>query len=205
MNPELTPEQQAQLNNWVGQRDSILKEIANARVEEEKLNTSNKNLSQSNTEIANKIQQGIGRLEEIDRREAERKTLVSAEVAGLETKKTGLETTVTSLESDVKSLGERKSELLRDVANITGFHDHVFEKVNSMEGIVSKVVGISSENATKITQILESAGVALQKVVDVADRNVEKTNKVILDIPQMLVDIHKGVMEKRTIIKVRPK
>lgn len=201
---ELTPEQQAMLNTWVGQRDSVLKEIANARVEEEKLLTSNKDLSQSNTEIANKIQQGIGRLEEIEKHEAERKNLVSSELVTLESKKTALETTITSLEGDVKQLGENKTELLRDVANITGFHDHVFEKAHGLVGIISESITVSQETGQKIVALLEAAGVELQKVIDVGEKNVDKTNKLVLEIPQLIVDLHKGVIERRTITKIRP-
>jgi FtsZ-binding cell division protein ZapB len=203
MNPEITPEQQKQLDSWAAKRDSILAEIAVAEDTKSKLLSTNTNLTQSNTEIADKIQQGIGRIEEIEKKEEERKHLVSSELAELETKKTRLETTVTSLQGDVKELEDKKSSLLRDVANITGFHDHVFEKVNNLEGIVSKTIAISSENAKEIVSILQSAGAELKKVIDVGEANVEKTNKVIIELPKIVVDLHRDIMERRKINKVR--
>ena len=203
MNPELTPEQNKQLETWAAKRDSILAEIAVAEDIKSKLLSTNRNLAQNQTELAEEIQQSKGRLQILKEQEEERATLISKDVADLEVKKTGLESTVTSLQSDVKELEEKKTSLLRDVANITGFHDHVFEKVNNLEGIVSKAVGISEENAKKIVEILNAAGAELQKVIDVGERNVEKTNRVILEIPKMVVDIHRSVIERRQFNKVR--
>lgn len=203
MNPEITPEQNKQLETWAAKRDSILADIAVAEDNKSKLLSTNKELAQSNTSIAEEIQQSKGRLQVLKEQEAERATLVSKEVADLEVKKTGLESTVTSLQGDVKELEDKKSSLLRDVANITGFHDHVYEKVNNLEGIISKTIGISDENAKKIVGILNAAGTELQKVIEVGEKNVEKTNKVILELPKIVVDLHRSVIEKRQFNKVR--
>lgn len=196
-------EQTKQLDSWAAKRDSILGEIAVLRTEKEKEKTEVTNLAQSKTSIYNDIQQGIGRLEEIKKQEAERASLLPKEISDLEVKKTGLETNVTALQGDVKELEEKKSSLLRDVANITAFHDHVHEKALGLENIVATNLGLSDENSKKFIEILNTAGLELQRVIDIGEQNVEKTNKMIGEIPKMIVEMHRGIIERRNINKVR--
>jgi len=65
---EITPEQQKQLDSWAIQRDTILKEISDANTEKDNLTKGNIILAESNTEISNKVQQSVGRLEELDKK-----------------------------------------------------------------------------------------------------------------------------------------
>lgn len=203
MNLEITQEQQKQLDSWAAKRDSILSEIAVVEDINNHLNSTNKELAQSNSTLIEEINQVKGRIEELKIKEGERASLLPIEIASLEAKKTVLETTITALEGDTKELEIKKSSLLHDVANITGFHDHVFEKVNNLEGIITKTISISSENAKEIENILIMAGNELKKVIEVGEINVEKTNKVIEEIPKMIVDIHRGVIERRNISKIK--
>jgi hypothetical protein len=135
--------------------------------------------------------------------EDERASLLPKEISLLETKKTLLETTITALQSDVKELEGKKSGILHDVVNITAFHDHVHEKATELEGIVAKNLGVSDENSKKLIEILNMAGLELQKVIDIGERNIEKTNKMISEIPKIVVDLHRSVLERRIINKNR--
>ncbi len=197
MEPTLTPEQKKQLISWVSQRDSILLDIADKRTESEKLTTKNKELASSNTEIADKIQQSIGRLVELDKKEEERAKLITGEVANLIVEKSTLQSEVSSLKSEISVLIETKKNLHDDIASITKIHEAVFARTSDIERIVSETIKISSSNASDIKNILVEASIELKKVIDIGKENVAVTNKAIQEIPKMIVDIHKDVLERR--------
>lgn len=197
MEPTLTPEQKKQLNSWVSQRDSILLAIAEKKTESEQLTVKNKELASSNTEIADRIQQSVGRLAELDKKEEERGKFVTAEVASLEVRKSVLQTEVTSLEGDIVVLTEKKKNLGDDISAISKIHEAVFARTGDIERIVGETVKINSSNAQEIKNILGEAGIELKKVIDIGEKNVDVTNKLILEVPKLIVDIHKDVLERR--------
>lgn len=203
MDQILTLEQKEQLNSWVSQRDIILLDISSKRVEQEQLIVVNKNLSDSNTEIANKVQQSIGRFEELEKKEKERGLLIIPEIAELSIEKSVLQTQISDIRKEMILLEDKKSNLLRDIENLSAIHDKVFEKVNGLEALVENIVAVNSENTTKINNILIAAGTELQRITAIAAINVDKTNMVIMELPKMMVDIHQDILERKMIIKKR--
>ncbi len=193
----LTLEQNKQLSSWASQRDSILIEIARKKEESEKLVKINNDLGISNTEISNKIQQSIGRLLELDKREEERAMLVSAENAALISRKSILQTEVSSLELEISALKENKKNLHDDIQSITKIHESVFARTSEIERIVGETVSINSANAREIKNILVDAGIELKKIIDIASENVDVTNQAIQKIPKIIVDLHRDVVERR--------
>ncbi len=191
------------LKSWVSQRDALLTEISNKKCEKDKLNEECINLSDSSTEITTKIIESRGRLDELTKKEEEFSKVIKTDTAYLILEKTDLQTKNEGLKIENKLLEEKKNGLLQDVANITGFHDHIFEKVNNLEGIVSKTIAISTDNAKEIESVLRSAGAELKKVVDIGEANVNKTNKLVLEIPKIIVDLHRDIIERRKINRVR--
>jgi len=200
MNP-LLPEQQKQIDSWVSQRDSILLDISIKREESAKLIERNKELASSNTEIADKIQQSEGRLIELSKKETEMAGFTTIENSELKTEKSKLEEEVYRLKISESHLILRKEELNADIEAITKIHGSVFKHVGVIEQIVGETVKINSQNAREIKNILVEAGNELIKIIEVAEKNVEVTNRAIVEIPQIILDLHKSVLERRIINK----
>ncbi len=198
---EITPEQKRQLYSWADQRDEILKDISNKKNESERLTKINNDLCDSNTEVSNKIQQSIGRLQELDRQEVNRATFVLKGVAELDEKKSILQTEVSSLEFDIIELTGNKQSIIDDIHLITKIHETVFTRASDIERIVSETVIMNSSNSREIKNMLVEAGAELKKVIDVGKENVAITNKAISEIPKMIVDIHRDVIERKLINK----
>ncbi len=198
---DITPEQQKQLSSWVSQRDAILVDIGNKRTESERLTDTNKALGLSSAEISNKIQQSIGRLEELDRQEINRATFVLRDVADLDDRKSILQTEVTNLKVERDLIEDQKDSLLEDIANLSVIHDKIFEKTNGLESIIGNMTSISSKNATEINNILISAGEELQKIIDINRQNVVETNAVINKLPKMIFDLQRDIIERKQLNK----
>jgi len=191
--------------SWVGQRDAILVEISNLREENKKLSEENISFSDSNTEISDKIKKSEGKLEELIKKEEEFSTLIKSDNAVLKVEKSELQTTNQGLKTENNLLEEKKKGLLMDIANLSSIHENIYEKTNGLESLVGGIVKVSSDNATVINRMFESAATNLQKVIDIGEKNVDKTNKLVLDIPKIIVDLHRDVVERRRISRIRPK
>ncbi len=203
MDPLLTPEQNKQLTSWASQRDAILIDIGNKKTESEKLTVTNHQLADSNTDISNKIQQSIGRLQELDRQEVNRVAFVLKDVASLDEQKSILQTEVSNLEEKIDELEEKKESLKTDIESITKIHEAVFSRTSEIERIVSETVKINSTNAHDIKTILVEAGIELKKIIDIGRENVEVTNRAINQIPKMIVDIHRDVVERKKAARIK--
>ncbi len=206
MDSQLTPEQKRQLDSWAAQRDSILRDIGEKKTESEKLTVTNVQLAASNTEISNKIQQSIGRLEELDKQEAKRTAFTTLENANLNVEKSILQTEVSSLKSEISSLSTIKEGLKSDIESVTKVHEAVFSRASEIERIVGETVKLNSTNASEIKTILVDAGIELKKIIDIGRENVEVTNQAILKLPKIVVDLHRSVIEKQKIprAKIQP-
>lgn len=203
MENSLTPEQKLQLGSWASQRDSILQEIAEKRVENEKLIEANKNLALSNTEIANKIQQSIGRLEEITKKEKEYISLITLDKADLISEKSVLQSDISYLKKEIELLKENRSVLIENNETLNNTYNKVFIRVSDTENIIEEVVRINSENAREVENILITAGSELKKVVDINSELVAKTNVVINKLPEIIFDIQRDIMERKTLNRVK--
>lgn len=201
MNEPLTPEQQRQLDSWASQRDGILLDIANKKTENESLTVTNKNLAASNTEIADKIQQSIGRLEELEKREQAQATLTTSENAVLVSEKSILQTENFALKEENRCLEENKESRLSDIAILTDIHDKVFERINGLESIIGGIVTISSQNATEIVNLLIAAGGELKKIIDINRQNVVETNVVINKLPKIIFELQRDILERKELNK----
>ncbi len=196
---ELTPEQKKQIDSWTDQRDRILKDISDKKDGSERLTKTNNYLSESNTEIANKIQQSIGRLNELDRQEVNRATFVLKDVVVLDEKKSILQTEVCSLESDIIELTEKKDNLIKDISSITKTYETVFSRSGEIERIVSETAKINSSNARDIINMFNEASIEFKNIIDIGRENVAVTNRVIAEVPKMIVDIHRDIIERKKI------
>lgn len=200
---DFTPAQKKQLDNWAIERDLVLAEISINRIENERLEKINKDLAASNTEIADKIQQSLGRLEEMTIREKELDTLVSIESAELSTQKSELQASITGLMKEIGLLKENKSLLVESIEVLTQIHDRVFNRVSGLEKTLGEITQVSSTNTKEIESILIAARTELQRITDISAINVEKTNAVIHELPRIIFELQRDILERKKFNKIK--
>jgi len=191
MDTEITPEQQGQLVTWAGKRDEILLEISNLQTVKEGLKKVNLNLADSNTDIENRMNVILGRIEELKNKEKELPELILKSVASLRSEKSNLETEVACNTRIVKLLEGQKTSLKEDVAFALKAFEAIKGDALSLEKVVGHVTEVSAGNETKINSIVENLKVSLGEMVEVNKKNVAETNVVINKVPAMLVELQK--------------
>lgn len=193
-----TPEQNNQLKSWASERDSILSEIANLRTESSVLKVKNDNLAQSNTEIADKINLSLGRLAELEIKDAEMVSKVSSDISGLTTEKAALQSEVSSLKNEIETLNSKKDNIIQTINFATDVYGKVFERTNLLDRVIGHVVTVSDENIAKVNNLTANLSESIQKVLDVNEANVEKTNYVITELPKIFFAMQKHAPIKKT-------
>lgn len=203
MNEELTQEQKQQLVSWVSQRDSILVDIANKRVEQEQLTLSNKNLAASNAEIQGSISRSIGRLEELDKLEKEYEEIVSTTLATTLVQKTQLETEIQGLKKEISLLECERITLVGMFGDLKEIHAQYSKDANDINRAVGETVQKNSQMTTEISNLLITLKDEIKKVIDVNTANVEKTNVVINDLPRIIFDLQRELFERKKFNKIK--
>ena len=188
---EITPEQKGHLKTWAGQRDAILLEISNLQTAKEKLVTSNKEMADSYSDTNDNLNQVIGRIEELKKKEAELPLLISKEIASLQSRKNCLETEITNLSKLVEVLSTQKTSLEKDVSSALATFTVVKDEAITLDGVVDHVVRVSKNNETFINDLVKKLGKSLEEIIEVNKKNVSETNVVIDKLPRMLVEAQK--------------
>jgi chromosome segregation ATPase len=195
---EITPEQNNQLKTWAGQRDSILLEISNLQTAKEKLVTSNKEIAEAYSDTEKNMNQVIGRIEELNKKEVELHLLISKEIASLESRKTCLETEITNLTKLVEVLSTQKVSLEKDISSALATFTVVKDEAITLDGVVDHVVRVSKNNIIIIDDLVKKLATSLEEIIEVNKKNVSETNVVIDKLPRMLVEIQKrGLINKK--------
>jgi len=188
---EITPEQKGQLKTWAGQRDALLLEISNLRTAKEALVTSNKEMAHSYSNTNDNMNQVIGRIEELKKKEAELPLLISKEVASLQSRKNCLETEITNLSKLVEVLTVQKTSLEKDVSSALATFNVVKDEAITLDGVVDHVTRVSKNNVTLIDGLVAKLARSLEEIIEVNKKNVFETNVVIDKLPRMLVEAQK--------------
>lgn len=199
----LLPEQKKQLASWAEQRDQILTSIADKKVEEASLVASVNNLSESKSKLIVEIHQSEGRIDELKKKEEEFKVLISAENAVLREEKARLQGEIPGLEKEIALLKKNRDEVVESISVASTLFERVFGKAGKIEELITSIVKVASDNAVTVRDTMTAAGVELQKVIDIGEQNVEKTNRLVLDIPRIIVDLHRDILERRVIARNR--
>lgn len=200
---ELNPEQKKQLKVWTEQRDEILREISVSGTERDVLKKSNIELTASNTEVSNKIQQGLGRLEQIKIQEEERKNLVSKDILDLEERKTILETRVSGLSGDVKDLILQKNDITTDIKNLSEVHTELFSKVSFLHEIIDLVKKTTSESVSDFNAFFVALKTSVQEIIDLNSENVKETKVVLEALPKAILQFRRPVQLIRPVLNKR--
>jgi chromosome segregation ATPase len=196
---ETTPEQKANLETWAGQRDALLSEISSLQNQKEKLEEVVKNAAASYTDIETSCNQVLGRIVELNRKEAELPLLISKEVASLQSQKTVLESEITNLTKLVGVLKEQKESLEKDVSLAISNFDILKSEAMVLDKIIDHVTAVSEKNSHEITNIVSDLKISLKDLIDINQKNVTETNQVLDKLPRMLVELQKTKLIKNKI------
>ncbi len=194
---QITPQQRKQILVWVEERDNLLSELSNLRTEKESALKHNEALGQSNLEIEGRINIGLGRLEEITKKEEESCKNISKELADLIDQKSSLQTEITNLEKIVIMHSSHINTLKQTIEMLTLVHDKVFDRTNALEQVVDYVKKISDENLNKADKMFHLLKKSIQELININTKNVNETNDVIQKIPGIILEYRKP---DRTII-----
>jgi chromosome segregation ATPase len=188
---EITPEQKAYLATFAGQRDAALLEISTLQVSKEKLEKANKELADSYTDTEIRMNQVIGRIEELKKKEAELPLLISRDIVSLESQKTFLATEITNLSKMIEVLTVHKASLEKDIYSALNTFESVKNQTAILEKIVDHVTKVSGENERDINSLVSELKASLKDLVDINQKNVTETNQVLDKLPRMLVELQK--------------
>ena len=203
MNEEFSPEQKNNLSSWAGQRDAILLDIANQRTEQEKLKLTNKSLAESNTEIQDKINVGLGRLEELDKKEKLYEEIISTNLSDSLVQKSQLQSEITGLKNEIGLLFSQKETLVDLILNLTSIHNKLSESAVETEKMIGAVTQVNSDNAKELQNLLIEVKNQVKQIIDVNESNVAKTNVVINDLPKIIFDLQRELFERKQFNKIK--
>ena len=196
---QITLEQKKQLNVWSSQRDILLGEISELTVKKENLEKKNIELADSKTEIIEKINKTIGRLEELDKKEELYKEIISNQVFELEKTKTILETEVFNLKKEIILLDPQKENLIKDISFLTSTHDAVFARTGMLLEIVENVTKVNSSNMKEIENSIDTIKDKTNQIINLSTEGIENHNAVLRDIPKLFVELQKKSLIRQKI------
>lgn len=188
---EITPEQKNNLKTWAGQRDFLLSEISNLRNQKEKLILENQSISNSYTDVESRMNQIIGRIEELKEKENEIANIISKENSYLEKEKTVLQSEISNLTKMIDVLKSQKQSLEEDIKSQLFTFETVKSESLLLENVLGSLVTINNKNVSDINSLINNLGNSLNEIIEVNKKNVYETNIVIDKLPKMLVEIQK--------------
>lgn len=198
--PPFTPEQVEQLQTWASERDTVLNEIAQAKIERDILVAQNKALADSNSDLSTRLIQTTTRIEERELKEKDLANKVSSETADLLVLKSQLQTEISALKSEVATLFNEKQNLVKDIEIAKDTNMRISTNANLLNYVVDHVTKVSQSNRQEINQLMEDLKKEVQEVIDLNVSNVEKTNYVINELPHIFFALQRHVPIKKTAI-----
>lgn len=200
---EFTAEQKDQLKTWSEKRDDSLLEIQKLKIITEKLETKNKELSVSNSDIESRMKVTQGRIIELKKVEKDVPKVISKEIAVMKTEKTRIESEIQNLEKILRILEVDKDSIDNDIEKSLHTFNIVKSETLLLGKVVDKVTSTSEENARKINLLVSNLAASLEDIVSVNKKNVYQTNIVIEKLPAIIMELQrKGLIKNRqTIIK----
>lgn len=200
MNEEqITPEQKEQLSNWSIQRDTLLNEIANLTNEKETLSKANTEIALSSIDISNRIEQSKGRMEELDRQEADYINIISVEIPGLESQKTKLETEIPNLKEEIGVLSGKKDALTKDISFLIKIQEEVFNRTGILEKVVENVTNVSSANVKELDNAVISITEKVKEILVLSDTNLKAHTEILNEIPKLFVELQRQTLTRQKI------
>lgn len=204
MNPEqISPEQSQQIISWVGQRDSLLREIAVAKDELSKVQEMNRNLAESNTEIQNSINRSLGRKEELQNQEKENGLQISKVISGLLIEKSNLQSEVSNIKTELLILSEKKDELIKTIDTLSGIYEKSINFIELSTKTISELSHLNSDNIIETERLFDSMKLKIERVIESSDENYEKAQRVMIELPKIVFDLQRNILERKHLNKIK--
>lgn len=194
---QFTPDQKSKLVSWAEQRDTILREIGNAKIELDSINLSKKDAAISHTEISGRISEAKGRLAEIDAAEDRYRLSIATDIAELIARKSRLESEIETKTVELKSIDEKKNLIIEMITTLTNVHDKVFDRATAMDALIGHVVEIAQKHVSDTNGFMRNLGNAFQKMIDRGELNVKQTNIVLEKLPKYIFELQRPIPVRR--------
>jgi len=194
-----TEEQNEKLVTWAQQRDALLLENSNLQIENEKLQSIGKELANSNTDIETRMNEIVGRIEELKIKEVELQPLISKDIASLKAEKAAIEAQIPLLEKILEDLALKKSSLQTDIGFALSTFEIIKDEALLLDKVVDRVTLVSAGNVEKIDLLVSNLATSLEEIIEVNRKNVFETNVVIEKLPKMIMEAQKhGLIKNKT-------
>jgi uncharacterized coiled-coil DUF342 family protein len=196
---ELTAEQIAQLGSWAGQRDAILSEINALRTERDKLDKENQEIANSSSSITNNLNQTIGRLDELTKKENDLVYTVSKNVSELQIKKTELEKQNEALEARINFFSEKEKELKDRLLFLSDTIGKLEGKSDEVTKIVSEIDKAGTSLTKKMNEAFASADIFVSSIATETEEHIGKINEAASNLNKTFVELNRKSLVKETI------
>lgn len=188
----MTEDQVQSLKTWAEERDALLHQIAGLSNTKNTLLEETKVLGIAKSALQDDIASSNGRLEELNKKEQERISLISLDVYEKQQEKNLLENDLALLKKDVETLLSTKESINSDFLVYIPLYEKISKQIVSLQEIINTVVRVSQEN-TKDFNVLISAFSKIikdvlgeleqvsgfsEKIQEVTRLNIESANNV---------------------------
>lgn len=200
-----TPAQTKVIETWTEQRDALLREIGVLQTEASDLAKNNREASAAFTDIQNRILKAEGRLAEIERFEEQRKTLVSAEVAELEARKSKLEAECIERERAVEVAAAKEFESFAKITSLADAASKWEGQANILTETVGTIVRMGEKHLSETAALSEKMSSVMSEVITKGDENVKQTGVVLEKLPRYIFELQRPIPLRRSYAVPVPK
>lgn len=194
---EITSVQSKALKTWAERRDEILREISVLKDEANTVVKTNTNGHQAFSELQGRIQHTVGRLDELDKLEEQKKTSLSKDVSDLLVQKSTLQGDVAVAKIELQGLDSKKSEVFELLNSFDTIFSTLLDNANGLNvtiGNMHEKAKVHDANVDTIMQAVRNSG---DIIVEKNQENVKTTNIVLEKLHKWLFEISKPLPIRR--------
>jgi len=201
---QISLSQKKQTEAWATRRDEKLREISLLDIEIEAKTKKNSELGESNKEVEGQINNLLGRLAELERKEKERELLVSKEVIELESRKSTLVSEIYSLEKNKTLLENEEKKKVVTLESLSSIFDVLNRKISIASSTASSVFESGQKYSVLYKEYFDNLKGSVDALIVVNKDNTEQT-KIILDkLPRFIFELQKPIPIRRITVDSRP-
>lgn len=150
----MTQEQINQIKSWSEERDVLLEELKNIRLEKDKLLKDCSDLAESKSTIKKETILLEKKIESLNEVEKEKCKSVSTQLFVLMNEKNILEKEIAPLKKELEILSKNKSELELSMSLLVPVYDRVTWQVNQLTDTIQLVTNATTKNVSEVNQLV---------------------------------------------------
>lgn len=150
----MTQEQINQIKSWSEERDVLLEELKNIRLEKDKLLKDCSDLAESKSTIKKETILLEKKIESLNEVEKEKCKSVSTQLFVLMNEKNILEKEIAPLKKELEILNKNKSELELSMSLLVPVYDRVTWQVNQLTDTIQLVTNATTKNVSEVNQLV---------------------------------------------------